>query len=106
MLKGWRDSVEYLKENVQDQRWQRFGGLNGLALIRPSWLEVSNIYKPTVVDGKPRAMLTHIYSLCNAAVQTCSNHRLARSEFVHGPNLVSEPCQSLLGPRNAEFSSL
>ena len=51
-------------------------------------------------------MLTHIYSLCNAAVQTCSNHRLARSEFVHGPNLVSEPCQSLLGPRNAEFSSL
>ena len=37
--------------------------------------------------------LTHIYtySLCNAAVQTCSNHRLARSEFVHGPNLVSEP---------------
>ena len=39
----------------------------------------------------PMCMLTHIYSLCNAAVQTCSNHRLARSEFVHGPNLVSEP---------------
>ena len=50
-------------------------------------------------------MLTHNYSLCNAAVQTYSNHRLARSEFVHGPNLVSEPFQSLLGPRNAELSS-
>ena len=30
---------------------------------------------------------------------------IAAAEFVHGPNLVTEPCQSLLGPRNAEFSS-
>ena len=49
-------------------------------------------------------MLT-IYSLCNPAVQTCSNHCLAWSEFVHGPNLVTEPCQSLLGPRNADLPS-
>jgi hypothetical protein len=29
------------------------------------------------------SMLTYIYSLCNPAVQTCSNHCLAWSEFVH-----------------------
>ena len=42
----------------------------------------------------------------NTAVQTCQTHPLAWSEFVHGPNLVSELCQSLLGPRNAKFEPL
>ena len=35
---------------------------------------------------------SHLQPVSYAAMQTCSNHCLARSEFVHGPNLVSEPC--------------
>ena len=34
----------------------------------------------------------HLQPVERYTVQPCQNHCLAWSEFVHGPNLVSEPC--------------